>query len=114
MAYSIDFRKRAIEYMDEGHTKEELYAAFKIYPSSLNRWKKLLKTTNSLKPQYAETRKRKIDLRKLEQALERQPDLTLPELAIMFDCTKQSIDSALKRAKITRKKRRSHTPNNAQ
>jgi len=33
MAYSIDFRKRAVEFMDEGHTEKELYAAFKIWPS---------------------------------------------------------------------------------
>jgi hypothetical protein len=49
----------------------------------------------------------------LEQELERKPDLTLPEPAKMFDCTKQSVDAALKRAKITRKKRHSHTRNNA-
>jgi len=112
MAYSIDFRKRAIAYIDEGHTGKELYEAFKIFPSNVNKWRKLLKETNSLSPQYAKTRKRKIDLKKLEQALERQPDLTLPELAKMFNCTKQSIDSALKRAKITRKKRHSPTQNN--
>ena len=113
MAYSIDFRRRAMEYMDEGHSGEELYAAFKIYPSNVNRWRKLLNKTNSLKAQYRKTRKRKIDLKKLEQELERKPDLTLPELAKMFECTKQSVDAALKRAKITRKKRHSHTPNSA-
>ena len=112
MAYSIDFRKRAIEYMDEGHTGEELYESFKIYPSNVNRWRKLLEKTNSLKPQYAKTRKRKIDLKKLEQELERKPDLTLPELAKVFNCTKQSVDAALKRAKITRKKRHSYTLSN--
>jgi len=106
MAYSIDYRKRAIEYMDEGHTGEELYEAFKIYPSNVNRWRKLLEKTNSLEPQYAETRKRKIDLKELAQELERKPDLTLPELAKIFNCTKQSIDAALKRGKITRKKKR--------
>ena len=99
--------------MDEGHTGEELYATFKIYPSNVNRWKKLLEKTNTLKPQYAKTRKRKIDLKELAEALERKPDLTLPELGKLFDCTKQSIDAALKRAKITRKKRYTHTPNSA-
>ena len=29
MAYSKDFRERAIAYKDEGHTYEELYEAFK-------------------------------------------------------------------------------------
>jgi len=113
MAYSIDFRKRAIEYMDEGHTEKELYATFKIYSSNINRWRKLLEKTNSLKPEYKETRKRKIDINSLKQAVERKPDITLPELAKMFNCSKQAIDVALKKAKITRKKRRLPTPKNA-
>lgn len=105
MAYSIDFRERAIEYyIIEGHTAKELYEAFKIYPSNVLRWEKLLERTNSLKPEYKETRKRKIDITELERAVERKPDITLPELAKMFNCTKQSIDAALKKAKITRKK----------
>jgi transposase len=110
MAYSVDFRKRAIDYMDEGHTAKELYASFKVYPSEINKWRKLLEKTGSLEPQYPKTRKGKIDLAKLEQALERKPDLTLPELAKMFDCTKQSVYAALKKVKITRKKRHTHTP----
>ena len=105
MAYSIDYRKRAIEYMDEGHTEKELRTTFKIDPSTVRDWRKLLKETGTLKPQYRETRKRKIDSKKLEQALEKKPDATLPELAKQFNCTKQAIDAALKRLKITRKKR---------
>ena len=112
MAYSIDYRKRAIEFMEEGHSAKELYEAFRIYPSNVNRWRKLLAKTNSLKPQYAKTRRRKIDKQKLAEVLERTPDLTLPELARMFGCTKQSIDAALKKLRITRKKRHSPTQNN--
>ena len=113
MAYSIDFREKAIAYWDKGHTKEELYEAFEIYPSRINAWKKLLKETGSLQPQYRETRQRKINPEELKQALERKPDATLPELAKQFDCTKQAIDTALKRLKITRKKRRLATQNEA-
>lgn len=105
MAYSIDFRERAIEYMDEGHTGKELYESFKIFPSNIDRWRKLFEKTNSLDPKYKKTRKRKIDLANLEQAIERKPDITLPELAKMFGCTKQAIHAALKKIKITRKKR---------
>ena len=31
MAYSIDYRKRAVEYKDSGHTFKELKEAFKIF-----------------------------------------------------------------------------------
>ena len=99
-----------MEYMNEGHSEKELYEAFKIYPSTVYRWRRLLERTNSLKPEYRKTRKRKIDIKELERAVERKPDITLPELARMFNCTKQSIDAALKKGKITRKKRHSRTP----
>ena len=108
MAYSVDFRERAIAYWDKGHTSEELYEAFEIYPTRVNEWKRLLKKTGSLEPQYPETRKGKIDPQKLKQELERKPDLTLPELAKIFGCKKQSVDAACKKLKITRKKRHSH------
>lgn len=105
MAYSEDFRKRAIEYKNEGHSEKEVYEAFKVPQSTVNRWKKLLERTGSLKPEYRKTRKRKLDKKELERAVERKPDITLPELAKMFGCTKQAVHAALKKAKITRKKR---------
>lgn len=104
MAYSIDFRERAIAFINKGHTGKELYEAFKIYPSEVNKWRKLLKETGSLKPQYSKTRVRKINLQNLKQAVEEQPDAYLYELARKFGCTKQAIFYALKRLKLTFKK----------
>jgi transposase len=112
MAYSIDFRKKAIEYMEKGHTKEELLEAFGIYPSRISAWRKLQKETGSLEPQYRETRYRKIDLKKLEEALERKPDATLAELGKIFDCTEQAIFYALQKIDITVKKNNSDTKKN--
>ena len=104
MAYSIDFRMKAIEYMDKGHTKEELYEAFGIYPSRIFEWRKLQKETGELKAQYRKTRSSKINLNELEKALERKPDATLAELAKPFGCTEQAVHYALERLKITVKK----------
>jgi len=104
MAYSEDFRKKAIEFVDAGHTQKELKEVFGIYPSEVIKWRKLLAQTGSLKPQYAKTRNRKIDKAKLAEEVERKPDATLSELALIFGCTKQSIDTALKKMKITYKK----------
>ena len=110
--YSIDFRKKAIEYMDKGHTKEELYEAFGIYPSRITAWRRLLKESGELKPKYRKTRKRKIDLKKLEAALERKPDAYLSELAKPFDCTETAVYYALKKIKATVKKNNTHTAKN--
>ena len=114
MAYSEDFRKRALEYMDEGHTYDELYEAFKIYPSRISAWRKLQKETGGLKPQYRETRSSKIDMEKLKQALERKPDAYLSELAALFGCSDQAIFYALKRLKVTVKKNSIHTTKSRQ
>lgn len=109
MAYSEDFRRRAVEYMDAGHTGKELYEAFKIYPTAIARWRKLELETGTLEAEYNETRSGKIDMEKLKQAIEEKPDLYLSELAELFGCTKQAIFYALKRIGITRKKRHLHT-----
>ncbi len=105
MAYSEDFRKRALEFMEEGHTYKELYESFKIYPSTIEEWRKLLKKNGTLKPQYDKRdSSRKIDLKKLEQAIKEKPDAYLDELAQKFNCTKQAIFYALKRLKVSYKK----------
>ena len=114
MAYSIDFRKRAIAYMDEGHTYKELYEAFKIYPSAIAEWRRLQAETGSLQPQYRETRSRKIDKDELRRAVEERPDAYLSEPAEPFGCTEQAVFHALKKMKITVKKNSIHTLKNPQ
>jgi len=104
MAYSEDFRKRALAYMEEGHTYEQLYEAFKIYPSTIEDWRKLLEETGSLVPKYRKTRSRKINLEKLQQAVEEKPDAYLSELAKPFGCTPQAVFYALEKLDITVKK----------
>lgn len=104
MAYSVEFRKRAIEYWEAGHSEDELYEAYKIYTSRIYAWLRHEKETGSLEAKYPKTRNRKIDLQKLKEAVERKPDAYLSELAKMFDCTEQAIFYALKRLKITVKK----------
>lgn len=112
MAYSVDFRKRALNFMDEGHTYAELYESFKIYPATIEDWRKLLAETGSLKPQYRKTRKCKIDTKELRQALEEKPDAYLHELAKPFNCTKQAVFYALRKLKQTYKKNPLHTQKN--
>ena len=96
--------------MKEGHTYKELYESFKIYPSDIARWRKALEETGTLEPRYPKTRVGKIDLERLEQAIEETPDAYLSELAKEFGCTKQAVFMALKKLKITVKKRVLHTP----
>lgn len=105
MAYSVDFREAAIAYWRAGHSKEELYEAFKIYPARVYEWIRLERQTGTLKPSYAKRRKRKIDLEELRRAVERKPDAYLRELAKQFNCTEQAVFYALKKVNITTKKK---------
>ena len=112
MAYSEDYRRRAIEYIDEGHTYAELYEALKLHPSRIAEWRKLLAESGSLKPQYKKSRKSKIDMEKLAEALERKPDAYLDELAKPFECKPQAVHYALKKVKVTVKKNNTPTRKN--
>jgi len=112
MAYSVDFRRAAVAFWDIKHDKEKLKAIFGIYPSAVNRWKKLGRETGSLEPQYPETHAGKIDIKKLEKDIEECPEAYLHELAEKHGVTKQAVHYAEKRLGITRKKKPSHTGKN--
>jgi transposase len=111
MAYSVDFKKLAVEYKQKNHTFKELKEIFGIHPSTYYLWVEEYEN-GFKKPKEPRQRRRKIDLGKLKQAVEEHPDFYLRELAELFGCTPQAIFYALKKVKITLKKRHSPTPRN--
>jgi transposase len=104
MAYSIDYKERAVEYKDAGHTFEELKEAFKIPPITYYDWKEKLES-GYFDKKFIRQRNRKIDREKLRQAVKENPDAYLHELAQQFDCTPQAVFYMLLRLGITLKKR---------
>src|SRR5215469_10532554 len=102
--YSMDYRRRAVAYKDEGHTFKELEEAFKIPPETYYQWKRKLENGYYDTPIVRE-RKRKIDKIKLKQAIDENPDAYLRELAALFGCAVSSIFYALKKLNITVKKK---------
>ena len=68
MAYSMDYRKRAVEYKDAGHTFKELEEAFKIPPITYYDWKEKLSGGYYETKPKAE-RSRKIDKEKLRAVI---------------------------------------------
>ena len=103
MAYSNDYRKRAIEYKDTGHTFVELREAFKIPPRTYYDWKRKF-AEGYYDRKVKRQRKRKIDREKLRQAVAERPDAYLSELAKQFDCTAQAVFHMLRKLGITLKK----------
>jgi transposase len=104
MSYDIIFRKRALEYMDDGHTYDQLYEAFKIFPATLISWRNLLEETGSLKARKYVHKPKKINPQKLKNEVEKKPDAYLSELAAIFNCSTAAIHKQLVKNNITRKK----------
>jgi transposase-like protein len=103
MAYSNDYRKRAVEYKDTRHTFAELREAFRIPPRTYYDWKQKF-AEGYYDRKVKRQRKRKIDREKLRQAVAERPDAYLRELAKQFDCTAQAVFYMLGKLGITLKK----------
>jgi transposase len=104
MAYSMDYRKRAVAYRQAGHTFAELKDAFGIPPETYYQWNGKLES-GYYENKTKQVRKRKIDKEELKKAVAGKPDAFLRELAEPFNCTPTAVFLMLKKCKITRKKR---------
>ncbi len=105
MSYPEQYRKRAIEYRQEGHTLDETSETFKVAVTTIKRWEDQLEKTGDLSPKKVERHFRKIDPEKLKAYVAEHPDAYQYEIAREFGCSKSAIQQRLKKLKITRKKR---------
>ena len=108
MSYSIDFRKRALEYLDEGHTVRETAKTFKISPNTLSLWIKRRKETGNIQPKRREY-KSKLDSEQLIDYLTNHPDAYQSEIAAHFGCTAATVCIRLKKLGYSRKKKQKYT-----
>jgi transposase len=104
MAYSIDYKKRAVAYKQEGHTFKQLREAFGIPSETYYNWKEKLES-NYYEKKIKRERFRKIDREKLREAVDKNPDAFLYELAELFECSPPAIFYMLEKMNITLKKR---------
>jgi len=107
MSYDITFRRRAIEYWNDGHSKKETSAEFKVGTTTLQTWKSQLNETGTLAPKKRKETWKKIDPEKLRKYVDEHPDAYQHELADAFGVRLYAIQKALKRLKLTRKKNHS-------
>ena len=105
MSYSKRYRERTIEYRQAGHTLEETHQTFKVSRSTIQKWEKQLKETGDLEKKELHRSFRKIDPEKLKAYVAEHPDAYQSEMAEAFGCSESGIRDALRRYKITRKKR---------
>ncbi len=104
MSYGTDYRKRTLEYREEGHTLAETCRTFKVSISTIRQWEKQWREQGTLEKKVAIHRFKKIDPEKFKQYIKAHPDAYQAELAEEFCCSDTAIRKAFKRLKITRKK----------
>jgi transposase len=106
--YSLDLRKKIVNFVNAGNTKAEACKVFKIGKTTLYEWLKKLRN-GSLERKKRVNKARKLDEKKLVQCVKECPDKTISEMAAEFKLSKNCIWKGLKRLKITRKKRPQYT-----
>lgn len=104
MTYSLDLRKKALEYLEKGGTEEAAAAIFGVTTRTLSNWKRRKRDQN-LAPKARCLGPSKIDSDRLRQYVKDHPDAYLREIAQEFGSTLQAIFYACKRLKISLKKR---------
>jgi len=114
MAYSKDLREKVMNYIAKGHTQEEASRVYEVSVSAIKEWKKLIAETGSLSKRELDRKPRKYTSEKMAEILTEQPDAYLSEIAERFDNGSISgVQTALKRMRITVKKRQYSTRNGA-
>ena len=105
MAYSVDLRNRVIDFIKEGNTQERASIIYKVGTSTIKRWLALLSETGSLEKRPLDRSASKFETEKLNAYIEENPNALLKDIASHFGGTISGADTALKREKITYKKR---------
>lgn len=105
-AYSTDLREKVLKYLEKNDDKKKASNLFEVDRSTIYRWIKRKNEQGTLEPTHREYAYRKIDYTKLKKYVQEHPDAFLFEIAEEFSVTLQAIFYALKKLKITLKKRR--------
>jgi transposase len=104
MAYDAVFRKRVIEYKNEGHTFKEAREAFGVDSKRYYGRKKQLEETGSFEYTAPKERNGKINKKEPVRLLEEHPDWYLRAFAEKFNVCPQAIDNMFRKPGVTRKK----------
>lgn len=104
--YSQDLRKRVIGFVENGGQKKATASLFKVSSRTIYSWLTLKRKTKSLARKSYQRNKFKISPSALLKYIEEHPDHYLREIAEQFSTCISAIFYALKKLKITRKKKR--------
>lgn len=110
MAYSVKFRMEVLE--SSKRCNDGLIGAarkFRISPTTILNWKKLLEETGSLNIKHVDTKERKINQEEFKRKVEENPDILQRELADHFKVCRKSVWRMLKKFGYKYKKKQLYT-----
>ena len=102
----MDLRERAIAFIDEGGSKVDACRIFKIGHNTIYLWIRQREERGTVEPKVrGKYKTRLLDDAKLSEHVKANPDATLVEIAEVFSVSHVAIWKALRRLKITHKKK---------
>lgn len=104
-SYSLDLRERVLNHLEKKNDKKIASELFGVGIATIYRWVNRKKLNGNIEPIRRKYAYKKIDDQKLIEYVDANPDHFLSEIGEHFGLTLQTIFYALKRLKITRKKR---------
>jgi transposase len=104
-SYSVDLRERVLKHLEKNPDKKAASVLFQVGIATIFRWVSRKKLKGNVEPLRRKYAYKKIDDQKLIEYVENHPDHFLSEIGEYFGLTLQTIFYALKRLKITRKKK---------
>jgi len=105
MAYDIKFKRIAVEYHLKGNSTRRTAETFDISPSTLNTWLKEYKEHGEFPVKPKPANNTKLTEEALLAYFEEKDDSYQAETAKHFGVSQSGVSRALKRLKISRKKR---------
>jgi transposase len=108
MAYSLDFRQRALDYTAET-SRAQAARVFHLSPTTIRNWQERQRAGNLAATVVTEHQKRKFSVEELKAYVAAHPDLYLHEYAAHFGVVKSNICYTFKKLGITHKKKRNTT-----
>ena len=108
-SYSNDFRKKAIECVEEGSTYREVSQRFKVSLSAIGKWYKRYKEEGNYEQKNRGGSARKIDVERLTLYVQMNPDMKLKEAAQEFGVSVFAISYWLRELGFSYKKKPSAT-----
>lgn len=111
--YAQDLRDRVLAAYDRGMKTKPIAEIFGVSPAWARRVKQRRRESGETTPRpMGGVRVVKIDLQRLRGLVAEQPDATIRELhqRLGVDCSESAVDAALRRLRLSFKKRRSMPP----